>query len=333
MPRRAWIPIALLLGAAGVIVAARPAGAALESARFLHRAVRLSVGVPPYLVTPPQGIARGVATPWRVGIQAGHWDIQALPDEQQRLRADTGTRWGPLPEADVNLAIARAVAARLRAAGVTVDLLPATVPVDYEADAFVAIHADDGGGRPVSGWKVAAPRLSSPASRLLRDSIARTYGAITELPEDRYGITCQMRGYYAFSWTRFAHAVSPFTPAAIIETGYLTSAFDRRVIVDDPATAAVGIVMGILAYLGQRPTLGPDALVPRSYPAMAVAADNALLRYFPAEDERIAARLSAGTVVRPVDEENGWAELTVMGNYRVSGWMKISDLKPLEGWS
>jgi hypothetical protein len=43
---------------------------------------------------------------------------------------------------------------QLQDAGVTVDLLPATVPPGYDADAFVAIHADDGGGADPGGWKI-----------------------------------------------------------------------------------------------------------------------------------------------------------------------------------
>ena len=55
---------------------------------------------------------------------------------------------------------------------------------------------------------------------------------------------------------------------------------------------------------------------------------NAALRYFPDPAERVRTRLAAGTWVRPVDEENGWTELIVWGNYRVFGWMKDTDLAP-----
>ena len=54
------------------------------------------------------------------------------------------------------------------------------------------------------------------ASRLLRDSISRTYAQASGLPEDRYGVSFNMRGYYGFSWYRFDHAVAPTTPAVII---------------------------------------------------------------------------------------------------------------------
>ncbi len=265
--------------------------------------------------------------PWRVGIQAGHLDIAELPDEQYRLRGDTGARWHALTEVAVNVAIATRVVRQLQEAGVSAELLPATVPPEYDADAFVAIHADDGGGADISGWKIATPWRSSEASRKLRDDIARTYGQTSGLPEDRYGVSYNMRGYYAFSWTRYEHTVAPTTPSVIIETGFLTSAADRPLIVDDPERAARGISMGIISFLGELSRLPPEALVPLSYPPMVVAADEAALRYFPDPDERIRTWLPSGTRVRAMDEENGWTELVVWRNYRVFGWVRDSDLQ------
>jgi N-acetylmuramoyl-L-alanine amidase len=58
-----------------------------------------------------------------------------------------------------------------------------------------------------------------------------------------------MRGYYAFNWRRYDHSVHPMTAAAIIETGFLTNARDRNVIVKDPQKAAQGIAGGILKFL------------------------------------------------------------------------------------
>jgi hypothetical protein len=72
-----------------------------------------------------------------------------------------------------------------------------------------------------------------------------------------------------------------------------------------------------------------EALVPIGYPPMEVVTGNAPLRYFPDEAERIRARLSPGTRVRAVGEANGWTELIVWGNFRVFGWVKSSDLRPL----
>jgi N-acetylmuramoyl-L-alanine amidase len=326
--KRGLMVIAIVLPVAGLLVI----GAAVARPLLLHPAPKkpaAAAGGAAYLAPVPAARVRGVTEPWRVGIQAGHVQIDQLPDEQYRLRSSTGTRWRSLTEVSVNREIADRVARQLREAGILVDLLPATVPPGYDADAFVAIHADDGGGEDPSGWKIASPWRSSIASRKLRDAIALSYARASALPEDRYGTTFNMRGYYAFSWTRFEHAVAATTPSAIIETGFLTSATDRKLIVDDPERAARGISMGILAFLGELAHMPLEALVPVGYPPMEVAKENAALRYFPDDAERIRTRLSPGTLVRAVDQANGWTELIVWGNYRVFGWMKSSDLQPL----
>jgi hypothetical protein len=316
-----------VVAAASVVLRVVPRGNPAAAARRLDAERSFwAVGAPVAPLLPASG--RGAISPWRVGIQAGHWQIDQLPDEQRRLRTDTGAVWRGLTETSVNLEIARRVVRQLREVGVSAELLPATVPPGYDADAFVAVHADDGGGPVPSGWKISTPWRASGASRLLRDEIARTYAQTSGLPEDRYGISFNMRGYYGFSWYRFEHAVAPSTPAAIIETGFLTSATDRAVIADDPERTASGISQGVIAYLGELSRLPAEARVPMAYPPMLVAADNAPLRYYPDSAERIRTRLSAGTWVRPFNEENGWTELVVWGNFRVFGWMKDADLRP-----
>jgi N-acetylmuramoyl-L-alanine amidase len=264
-------------------------------------------------------------------VQAGHWHIADLPLEQWRLRPSTGTRFGRLQEVDVNLEVARRVVSQLQDAGVSAELLPATVPPGYEADAFVAVHADGGDRSSERGWKVASPWRSSAASRLLRDSVASSYAVWTGMPEDRYGVTFNMRGYYAFSWYRFLHAVAPATPSMIIEAGFLSSEADRRLLSGDPDRAARGISTGVLLYLARQGAPRPESLVPRAFPPMRVAAPGAALRLLPGDGERTSRYLAAGTLVRPVGEEKGWVDLIVWGNYRVFGWMRESDLEPVSG--
>ena len=58
---------------------------------------------------------------------------------------------------------------------------------------------------------------------------------------------------------RREHALHPMTIGVIIETGFLTSARDRRVIVDAPERAARGIVEAVVAF---PETPAPDALAP-----------------------------------------------------------------------
>ena len=95
--------------------------------------------------------------PPRVGLQAGHWKAQELPDELQRLRErGGGTSGGGKAEWEVNLAIVEETAFLLRAQGIVVDILPATIPKAYWADVFIAIHADGNTNPNVSGFKVAS---------------------------------------------------------------------------------------------------------------------------------------------------------------------------------
>src|SRR5439155_25365322 len=79
---------------------------------------------------------------YRVGVQIGHYKNNELPPQLSRLVGSTGTYGGGRSEVDLNADIALRLAALLRAQGVLVDILPATVPTAYTADAFVAIHAD-----------------------------------------------------------------------------------------------------------------------------------------------------------------------------------------------
>jgi len=269
----------------------------------------------------------------RVGIQVGHWKHDELPPELVRLRDATGAQSGAYREVDINLAVARSLAELLGSAGVATDLLPATVPPSYLADAVVAIHADGAARVTARGWKMSTPWRASAASRMLLDSVAQSYGEITGLPEDRYGITYGMKGYYAFSPQRVLHAVSPFTPCIIVETGFVTVAADRAVIADRPELVARAIAVGVLRFLGARPrAVTPDgrlAYLPPSYPVAVVAAEGSELRAYPSPDERIVRRLERGTMVMPMQLRGDWAEVVVRGNFRSFGWVRRDELGPM----
>ena len=58
-----------------------------------------------------------------------------------------------------------------------------------------------------------------------------------------------MSGYYAFNWRRYDHAVHPMVPAVIVETGFLTNAQDRALLVNESERVAEGIANGIVAFL------------------------------------------------------------------------------------
>lgn len=189
--------------------------------------------------------------PFKVAIQAGHWKASEAPEEFPNLRTNTGTSGGGTTEWEVNLQIAERVAGELVALGIDVEILPATIPPEYFADLFIAIHADGNLDTSVSGYKAAAPR---------RDMTRRAADFVTVLEEEyekstglQYdpNVSNNMRGYYAFNWRRYEHSLHPMTTAVILETGFLTNAGDRRIIVHNQAKSVQGIVAAILRYKSQ----------------------------------------------------------------------------------
>ncbi|RJP43627.1 hypothetical protein C4587_02710 [Candidatus Parcubacteria bacterium] len=190
--------------------------------------------------------------PLRVGLQAGHWKNDEVPDELSGLkRSGGGAQGGGRSEWEVVLEIARQAKALLEAEGMVVDLLPATIPVDYVADAFVSVHADGNGNPSVSGFKIAGPRGDfSGRAPSLASALYESYERETGLKRDA-SVSRRMSGYYTFNWRRYDHALHPLTPAVIVETGFMTSPEDRAVIVDRPERAAKGIADGIAAFLSQ----------------------------------------------------------------------------------
>ena len=191
--------------------------------------------------------------PKRVGLQAGHWLTDQVPPELGRLQ--NGAVGGGKQEWEVNLDVAQRVAALLEASGVDVDVLPATVPPRYRANAFIALHADGDPAGQARGFKVARPGFSSlPAvdDRLVQ-ALNQTYGVETELPRDDEHISLRMRYYYAFNSRRYCHAVAPGVPQAIVEMGYLTSATDRQYLIGDPDRLATALADSIQAFLATLP--------------------------------------------------------------------------------
>jgi hypothetical protein len=188
--------------------------------------------------------------PWRVALQVGHWKASEAPEELKNLRLNTGTSAGNITEWEVALAIAEKTKVLLEAAGVTVEILPTTIPPNYFADVFVSIHADGNTNPALFGYKVAAPRRDySQRAEILATLLEEEYGAATNLAQSDT-ITHTMRGYYAFNWQRYEHSLHPLTVATILETGFLTNPSDRRLLVNAPHQSAQGIASGILKFLG-----------------------------------------------------------------------------------
>ena len=197
---------------------------------------------------PPDG-------PVRIGLQAGHWKADEAPPELSGLR-DNGTRWAGKYEWEANVEIARHAGALLEELGYEVDLLPAVVPPSYRAHLFISIHADGSADPKASGYRIAAPRRDATGRAAgFVELLRKSYGEETGLPHIPTA-THRMQNYYAFNFRRYEHALHPMTIGVILETGFLTSAGDRGVIVDDPERAARGIVAAVKAF-GETP---PPAL-------------------------------------------------------------------------
>ncbi len=202
--------------------------------------------------------------PRRVGIQAGHWKMAEVPDEMARLAGQTGTSAAGFVEWQVNLDIAGRVAARLQAQRIAVDILPATVPEGYLADAFISLHADGDRSGLDRGYKAAHGSRRGPYEPRLVTAIIEEYGRTTGLPW-LPGVSRNMTGYYAFAWGRLRSTVAPHVPAAILEMGFLTNAEDRAMLVGQPDRVADGIARGIMRFLEEVPAgaaFADDLLVP-----------------------------------------------------------------------
>jgi N-acetylmuramoyl-L-alanine amidase len=193
--------------------------------------------------------------PAKVGIQVGHWKNNEVPEELKNLRGNTGATGGGKWEWEVNHAIVQEIAKILEAQNVQVDIIPATVPPDYWADVFIAVHADGSEDTSKSGFKFAAPwrDFTGNADELVA-IIEAKYADQTEMIKDD-NVSRNMRGYYAFAWWRFDHSIHPMTTAIIAETGFLTNRKDQQFLINTPELSAQPIAEGILEYLSQKSLL------------------------------------------------------------------------------
>lgn len=245
-------------GVGSVVVGAALPAVELDSLPKLNGVPKLPVSNPQssQLAAPPLKENYGANGKPRVGVQVGHWQAALLPSELAHLRTQTGGRGGGINEVDLVLDVARRVVSSLRAQGIEADLLPATVPPGYTADAFVAIHADANENSAPHGYKLARGRSSAipTTDDRLMDAIYDSYGRATNFRRDQ-AITRNMTGYYAFSNRRRVYAISKVTPAVILELGYLTNPADLTFMLGNKDKLAQGIVGGVVNFLNTRPPL------------------------------------------------------------------------------
>lgn len=190
-------------------------------------------------------------SPPKVGIQVGHWQYQDAPEEQKGLRDNAGASAAGTDEVDINMAIALELQALLENQGIEVDVLPVTIPPGYWADVFITIHADGSEDTSKSGFKFARPwRDFTGRGDKLVAYLETAYEEATGMTKDD-NITRNMRGYYAFAWWRYSHAIHPMTPAVIAETGFVTNPSDRSFLTNKPEVPAGAIASAITTYLSE----------------------------------------------------------------------------------
>lgn len=196
-------------------------------------------------------VANAIKGPVRIGLQVGHLDAGEQPDELASLRTSTGGHWDGIDEVTVNLAVVEALAERLTALGFEVDVLTATVPVRYTADALISVHADANPDTSRRGYKSAHTRPARNAHEpLLKLAIDRRVFLATQQPDDDSNVSGNMLHYYAFNHQRFAHAAAPRTPGLLVELGYLSNDADMT-LMRDPDLYAAAIANGLLDYLSE----------------------------------------------------------------------------------
>jgi N-acetylmuramoyl-L-alanine amidase len=203
--------------------------------------------------TDAQGLARQGLVPsaWnkQVAIISGH-----AGNDSGAICEDANGQ-PTIQEADVNAAVARLVAERLRQAGADVEILE-----EYDArlqglraDVLLSLHADsciDASGYKSSRYvNSTVPNISD---RLIT-CINLNYEAATNLTENLDTITENMTEYHAF------RRIDPETPAGILELGFLGG--DNDLLANQQDLLAKGVADGLLCFLdgGPHPTPEPAA--------------------------------------------------------------------------
>ena len=238
--RRVWLSVLLLLASTVLLALSLPQRTDALADRSQDAAASTYHLLRNRLLGPPT-----------VGVQIGHLEASAHPEELASLRTSTGGYGGGHFEVDVNREVADALAALLRAEGISVDLLPATVPPGYRADLVLSIHADSSAGRHRRGYKSAVfrPQRNRWDARL-KEQVDAAYLSGSRLPDDDENVTGDMLEYYAFN-PHYRHSVARRTPAVIVELGYLSHPLDRELL-ERPERVAELLRQGVMAYLELR---------------------------------------------------------------------------------
>lgn len=157
-----------------------------------------------------------------------------------------------IEEADVNAAVARLTAERLRKAGADVEILDEYDPrlKGLRADVLLSIHSDS--CIDASGYKSSRyvdSKIPLDADRLV-NCVNMSYATVTGLSENVDTITEDMTSYHAF------RRIDPQTPAAILELGFLGG--DNDLLANQQPLLAQGVADGLLCFLDGGPHPVPE---------------------------------------------------------------------------
>lgn len=270
--------------------------------------------------------------PYVIAVQPGHWKIDELPADSRRRERSIGAVYAGVRELDINLAVVDELVPLLEAEGWEVIVVPATVPPGLRADVFISIHADWGASTARSGWKLAPPWRPSYAATALANALKESFRAEPELNEDIGGVTVGMRGYFGFASHRYTHASSPYTPAVLVELGFVTNAVERERMVSEPDFYARILHRGIKNHLSRWTRMDLSSLVPQEFSSMVVQSDGAVAYKIPDTGSAQVRELAPGAVITPVDRIPGWYEVRLR-NPRVIGWVPANDLRFLNPYA
>jgi len=133
---------------------------------------------------------------------------------------------------------------------------------------------------------------------------------VSGLPEDVGGVTANMRGYFGFSWWRYSSALSPYTPAVLVEMGFLGNPEDRARMRDNPSLYADILFEGIRSFLAGSDREDLDSLVPVLYRGRSAGPGGTEGRASPSFDSPVLERYPSGRYFSFVDSaEGGWFEV------------------------
>ncbi len=175
----------------------------------------------------------------RIGIVAGH---RGSYNDPGAVCADG------LTEREVNEIVAEQVVLHLRGLGYHAELLDEfdTRLQNYRATLLLSLHANDcrDYGEHVTGFLLAraSARAAGGLDDLLVECVRENYAQVTGL-RPRAGVTSDMTEYHSFV------EIHPYTPAAILEMGFLLA--DRRLLTQHSDLVARGVYDGILCFLNE----------------------------------------------------------------------------------